>query len=367
MKNKLKVYFPMLRTRKEIMENISESTTLKSTFNSWKTEEQEKFLDICTGVSGVKVLYDFMIKEILNPETTPERISELLSLLLKEKVKVLSVLPNDATRIADETSLIITDIVVELENGSIANIEIQKIGYQFPGARCACYSSDLLLRQYKRIKSEQKRNFTYKSIKTVYTIVFFEKSPKAFHKFPKNYIHFFEQKSDTGLQMDLLQKYIFIPLDIFKKNQQNKDIKNKLDAWLVFLSMDEPEMIIKLIEIYPDFKPMYEQIYNICQNIEEVMGMFSKELQELDRNTVLYMIDEMQDELDEKKLQLNETKNKLNCAKTQLTSAKNQLNSTKNQLDSTKSQLDSTKKELNSTKEQLEKALLKIAELEQNT
>ena len=65
-----------------------------------------------------------MIKEILNPEAVPERIGELLSLLLNQKVKVLTVLPNDTTRIADETSLIITDIVVELEDGSIANIEI---------------------------------------------------------------------------------------------------------------------------------------------------------------------------------------------------------------------------------------------------
>lgn len=365
MKNKLKSYFPMLRTRKEIMEIITENDRLKSTFKNWDIEAQEKFLDICTGISGVKVLYDFMVKEILNPESTPERISELLSLLLKEKVKVLSVLPNDTTRIADETSLIITDIVVELENGSIANIEVQKIGYQFPGARCACYSSDLLLRQYKRMKSEQKRNFTYKSIKTVYTIVFFEKSPKAFHNFPQNYLHFFEQKSDTGLQMELLQKYIFIPLDIFKKNQQNKDIKNKLDAWLVFLSIDDPEMIIKLIETYPDFKPMYEQIYDICQNIEEVMGMFSKELQELDRNTVLYMIDEMQDELDEKKLQLNETKNKLNDTESRLNNTQEQLNSAQNQLSSTQKKLSSTKSQLNSTKEQLKKALSRIAELEQ--
>ncbi len=52
-------------------------------------------------------------------------------------------------RIADETSLLITDIVVELEDGSIANVEMQKIGYLFPGQRCACYSADLLLRQYK--------------------------------------------------------------------------------------------------------------------------------------------------------------------------------------------------------------------------
>ncbi len=41
------------------------------------------------------------------------------------------------------------DIVVELEDGSIANVEAQKIGYAFPGQRSACYSADLLLRQYK--------------------------------------------------------------------------------------------------------------------------------------------------------------------------------------------------------------------------
>ena len=73
-----------------------------------------------------------MIKEILNPEAVPERIGERLSLLLNQKVKVLTVLPNDTTRIADETSLIITDIVVELEDGSIANIEIQKSGISSP-------------------------------------------------------------------------------------------------------------------------------------------------------------------------------------------------------------------------------------------
>ena len=62
------------------------------------------------------------------------------------------------------------------------------------------------------------------------------------------------------------------------------------------MSSDRPKDIIALIEKYPDFKEMYEQIYRICQNIEQVMGMFSKELYELDRNTVRYMIDELQEE-----------------------------------------------------------------------
>ena len=75
----------------------------------------------------------------------------------------------------------ITDIVVELEDCALANIEIQKIGYMFPGARCACYSSDLLLRQYKRVRDEKKEKFTYKDIRDVYLIVIYEKSPAELH------------------------------------------------------------------------------------------------------------------------------------------------------------------------------------------
>ena len=37
--------------------------------------------------------------------------------------KILKILPNESTRIAAEKSLLIMDIVVELEDGSIANVE----------------------------------------------------------------------------------------------------------------------------------------------------------------------------------------------------------------------------------------------------
>lgn len=36
----------------------------------------------------------------------------------------------------------------------------------------------------------------------------------------------------------------------------------------------------------------------MARNVERVMGMFSEELRELDRNTVQLMIDEMQEEID---------------------------------------------------------------------
>ena len=119
-------------------------------------------------------------------------------------------------------------------------------------------------------------------------------------------LHCFEQKSDTGLELNLLQKYYFVPLDIFRKKLHNKGIKTKLDAWLVFLTCDEPERIAELIQAYPEFKRMYEDVYELCRNMEDVMGLFSKELQELDRNTVQYMIDLMQDEIDASKKLITE-------------------------------------------------------------
>ena len=306
----LKDYFSIIRDREEVVSEIYNTQELLNIYESWTEDQQKLFLDYCTGMRGVKILYDQFFKLILNPEQHHERLESILSNILNEQVKILQVLPNESTRIAAEKSLLVLDIVVELSNKSIANVEVQRIGYAFPGQRSACYSADLLMRQYKRIKKQKKKKFRYSDIKKVYTIVFFEKSSSEFHNFSNTYIHRSKQQTDTGLQIDLLQEYIFISLDIFKNHIQNKGIdkNNEFVAWLTFLSIDEPYWILKLIDIYPQFKSLYLEIYEACRNTEVFMGLFSKELIELDQNTVDFMIDEMQDTIDAQKLQLDEQK-----------------------------------------------------------
>ena len=44
----------------------------------------------------------------------------------------------------------------------------------------------------------------------------------------------------------------------------------------------------------------------MCRNVENVMGFFSEELREMDRNTVRYMIDELQKEVDLQKTAIAE-------------------------------------------------------------
>ena len=342
MMNKLQQYFPMIRTKEEVLKEIENNSKLKEIYENWQEDEREEFLAFVAGTKGVKMMYDFISKAILNPEIYEERVEEFLSLLLQQKVKILEVLPNEETGLSDGYSILIMDIVVELENGSIVNLEIQKNGYMFPGERSACYSADLLLRQYRRVRKKNKQEgkktkSCYRDIKDVYTIVLFETSPSQLHKFRDVYLHHFEQKSDTGAEMNLLQKYLFVTLDNFRSIKHNKSskmiINNRLEAWLAFMCMDEPDDILSIIEKYSDFKEMYEQIYVICRDLDEVMGMFSKELQELDRNSVELMVDEMQKDLDKTREELEESKMKIEEKDQQLKENKLQLKKMQEELE----------------------------------
>ena len=378
MKNKLQQYFPMIRTEGDVLKELRENKELWQTFCTWEEKHQKEYLDICTGVKGLKLLYDTYFKAVMNPDTRPERLNDFLSEILGRKIKILKVLPNESARIASESSLLIMDIVVQFEDGSIANVEVQKVGYLFPGQRCACYSSDLLLRQYKRIRLELGKSFTYKEIQKVYTIVLFEKSSAAFHKFSDEiYIHHFEQKSDTGMEMNLLQEYTFICLDIFNGiiHNEGREIENRLEEWLVFLSQDDPDMIIKLLNRDPVFQRIYEEVYTICLNTERMMNMFSKELEILDRNTVKLMVDEMIEEhaqqmaeiaeerkqlkADAEKIKADAEKTKADAEKTKADAEKTKADAEKTKADAEKTKADAekTKADAEKTKADAEKAL----------
>ena len=125
---------------------------------------------------------------------------------------------------------------------------------------------------------------------------------------------------------------------------------NTLDAWLTFLSVDEPEMIEKLIQHYPQFIPMYQQIYDICRNIERVMGLYSEELKILDRNTVQLMIDEMQEEIDGQKIILSLKDEQLSQQERRLSQQEQQLSQQEQQLSQQEQQLHALNQELEELK-----------------
>ena len=164
----------------------------------------------------------------------------------------------------------------------------------------SCYSADLLLRQYTRVKGEKGSTFTYQDLKTVYTIVMFENSPKECKdpELSDIYLHHGKAAFDTGINFHLLQEYYVVALDVFQKSKYSKDI-NELNAWLSLLTATTLDDLATLISDYPWMEAICMDMSEYLYHPEEVVTMFSEALRKLDKNTVNYMIDELKKERDE--------------------------------------------------------------------
>ena len=91
---------------------------------------------------------------------------------------------------------------------------------------------------------------------------------------------------------------------------------------------------------------MYEHVYNMCRNVEDVMGIFSEELKILDRNTVKYMVDEMQETIDEQKKQLKTSAETIDEQKKQLKMSENTIDTQKSKIDELQEQIELLQKQL---------------------
>ena len=138
---------------------------------------------------------------------------------------------------------------------------------------------------------------------------------------------------NTGVKIELLQDFVLVSLDTFKKyrysdiregrteitdydydsSQYNDELvseKMKRDR-LKFLSLfvaETPQEIDRLIEIFPDLESVRQDINEYLERPEEVLSMFSEALRILDRNTAELMVDRMKDEMEALQVQKDELK-----------------------------------------------------------
>ena len=290
--------------REAVLQEIQMNPKLYEQFMEFPKSLKEEFLAFCEGVRGVKITYDPFFKKIFSPKEHPERLEAFLECILEQPVKIVEVLSREGMQLIEKGSFVVMDIIVSLQNGSLVNVEMQKVGYKFPAERSECYASDMTMRQYSLAKNEKGKNFKFHDIKPVILIVIMESSPKEEFGKTNAYVHKRMVSYDTGIELPSLHNIRYITLDIFKENVHN--ISTDMEAWLRFLSTDKPEEILELVRYKPIFAEMYHDMAEFRREVKEVMWMYSEALKIMDLNTERYMIDEWKKELEEQKKKLKE-------------------------------------------------------------
>ena len=283
-------------------------------------EMQQELVNFCLGKQGLKITYDSVFRKVFHPQSNKGllRLEALLSAILERRVKIVKIIPREGTQMSESGSFVVMDILVQLDDGSYANVEMQKIGYNFPLARADCYISDIIMRQYVDTKAILGDKFTFHAMHKVYSIILMEKSPKEFHTADGCFIHRRKAAFDTGIykQECGLHEELFLCLDSFRSVVHNiTKNSNELEAWMTFLSETRPDKIHMLIEAFPEFAPAYQEITDFVKNPKELIAMLSEELYIMDKNLERLMVEEAQEEAAKAKSELSATKAERNILK----------------------------------------------------
>jgi hypothetical protein len=273
-------------------------------FLCFPREVQDSIITFITGQKSITINYDPFFKKIFDPLVHPKRLESLISAILGFDVLIESVLPREGVRLSSESSFVIMDVVVRLANGAYLSVEIQKIGYNFPGERTACYASDLILRQYDLQRKVLGDKFSYDKIHPVYVIVLVEQSSYAMSEVAPYYIHNRIVSYDSGAKIAELSNICYVSLDTFRNRGQNK-IETPLDAWLTLLSEHEATPVLNLINQCPEFLDIYREIAEFRKNPKELINMYSQALAIMDHNMEVMMVEEARAELKEISAQLD--------------------------------------------------------------
>ena len=376
----------------------------------------DRFNDYISRKKTLPLLYDPFFKKLFNGDEHRQRLSRLVSSIIGQEVTVIDILPSESSSFED--SFIIMDMIVRLSDGSIANIEVQKIASLFPGERLSCYSADAIMRQYHRLSSATStarysddisqdsdsisaighKTFSYKDMKNVHTIVLFENSNSNLINSanPELYFHVGTTTFNTHINFPLLQKYHMISLDTFRKYRYSDIIEGTIEIKecdydedvyekpltdqmlrdrLAFLSLFVTETVDEAIavqNIFPELSEIFNEMNEYLARPEEVLGMFSEALRILNHNTAVLMVDEYRKKYQEMENNLKKEMKKSQEMQQEMQEMQSNLNKEMQEqqkiLDDKDKQINSQKEQFSVQKEQYEeqhtKDLERIAELE---
>ena len=311
------------KNEKEVIEYYTKDTKELEKLNELKKNKElyENFIECITGKKTLPLMYDSVFKKIFDFETHPERLASLLTSILGYNVKIIGIFKNEGN-ISPKGPGVIFDIVVKMEDNSVADVEAQKIPYDFTGKRMSVYSSALTYHMYKHLRSIYGTELEYDKMNKVYTIVIFEKTTKEFKKPSLNNRFVFHGKTvfDDDLELDMTQEFYLIALDVFRDHEYSIDIESikinemseeefkkcctyELSIWLQLLLVDNEEEMRSLSEKYPWIAEILVELIEFMQNPEEALNMYSNiyaELAETDRVSIEHYNEKLRAMIEEK-------------------------------------------------------------------
>lgn len=267
MKTKYQSLFPSILSIEAVVEKMEVEGPLRKTFSAWSAEEQMQFFEICTGICGPGKVWDSMLSHVFSKGLNQGLLNNLLESLLGiqiEKSELAAL--QSGVRTNDRKCLLTAFIWFSHENYGIREKKCTQMGY---------------VELYKSYEASSPNGIITSDIESEYkkyTIVLFEKCPEMFTSYEECYIHHACQQFDSGVRIEDGQELCFVMLDVFEKCLRKMGIRDAREAWLAFLSINDPEILWNLLVEYPMLWSLYDTFYDM---VDQKMNVIMKCLNDI--------------------------------------------------------------------------------------
>ena len=176
---------------------------------------------------------DIMFKYFFSKKGNEKYLECFLSSLLEQKIKIRKIIHDSHLEQKNhEDKYGILDLDVELENGEIINIEMQRKNLFNIEKRTSFHGA-------KKLTEQLKPGNKYENLKKVIIIAILDYS---FIDLPE-YINRTERviKGHPEYKLNNEVEYIYIELDKYRKS--NPDMEKEINQWLAFLDMERGDLL----------------------------------------------------------------------------------------------------------------------------
>ena len=267
---------------------VYEGSALESHLKNLPAEAQNQLKQVFSGERLPELYSDIIAKSVFNPDAHPERLNFLLSgLAVDDTIDIRSSAGNEGIHQSLNAKGLITDIPAWLQDGRLADLEIQKVQQDFILTRMELYASNMLLLQYSVESGHLKSELNYKNVKDVVVAVLMVNSPKVFQEFGSEngrYIHRFHKMiADSGFSYPASVTMIYVQLDKclaqFRngENAESEDGKpDRLQVWLSTIADVNDTQVVQAAEKDPELRRIRTEMHHMAQN-REVQNMILQE------------------------------------------------------------------------------------------
>ncbi len=321
------------------MENEKNTITIPKIYS-------ENYLEHATGPITIRMTNDYLFRALLqsNNKVLKGLISALIHIPIDQILSVEIRNPIELGKSIDEKDFFL-DILMELNNNSLINLEMQVINEHDWPERSLSY----LCRTFDHLTKGE----SYTSVKPVIHIGILNFS--LFPEYPEFYATYkFMNVKNHLIYSDKLSLSVLDLTHIELANDEDKHFE--IDRWATLFKATTWEEIKMLASNNEYIQEASNTVYQLSQEESIYWQCLARE--DYYRRQARHAVTEenlaaAQDQLTTTKEQLADARGQLEDTKGQLEDTRGQLEDTRGQLEDTKGQLEDTRGQLEDTKEQL--------------